>query len=87
MRFKIYFLIILWHVVVAYKKSFIDSAESVGKKYGSAVFTAWEMTISDKASAQQLKDKICLDLKKLQKQKHRQDHKAVNSRLDFVLSR
>eukprot|EP00092_Neocalanus_flemingeri_P031291 GFUD01033987.1.p1 GENE.GFUD01033987.1~~GFUD01033987.1.p1 ORF type:complete len:570 (+),score=65.47 GFUD01033987.1:106-1710(+) len=67
--YLVYLLITLANVVTAYKKSFIDSAESVGKKYGTAVFTAWEMTIEDKSSAQQLKDKICMDLKKLLKQR------------------
>ena len=65
--YLIFIVSVLSGFVEAYKKSFIDSAESENKKFGTAIFTSWQMTIEDRDSANQLMNKIFLDMKKLLK--------------------
>merc|ERR1719239_1900317 len=67
--YLVYLLSLMINMVSAVRKSFIDSAEIEGKKFGPALFTSWEMTIEDSISAKQLMNKICMDLTKLLKQK------------------
>ena len=67
--YLVYLISLMVNMVSAVKKSFIDSAEIEGKKFGPALFTSWEMTIEDSISAKQLMNKICIDLTKLLKRK------------------
>ena len=67
--YLVYLLSLMVNMVSAVRKSFIDSAEIEGKKFGPALFTSWEMTIEDSISAKQLMNKICMDLTKLLKRK------------------
>ena len=67
--YVVYLISLMVNMVTAVRKSFIDSAEIEGKKFGPALFTSWEMTIEDSVSAKQLMNKICMDLTKLLKRK------------------
>ena len=67
--YLVYLISLMVNMVSAVRKSFIDSAEIEGKKFGPALFTSWEMTIEDSISAKQLMNKICMDLTKLLKRK------------------
>ena len=65
--YAVYLLSTVRGFVSAYKASFIDNAEMEARKFGSTVFSVWQMTIEDKDSAKELKNKIQEDLHKLLK--------------------
>ena len=65
--YAVYLLSTMASFVSAYKASFIDNAEMEARKFGSTVFSAWQMTIEDKKSAKELKNKIQEDFHKLLK--------------------
>ena len=64
--------------VSAYKKTFVMNAELEGQKFGTTVFTSWQMSVSDKNTARMLKNKIREDLMKLldYKMKNKKDREA-----------
>ena len=65
--YAVYLIFTMASFVQSYKASFIDNAEMEAAKFGTTVFSIWQMTIEDKDSARELKNKIQEDLHSLLK--------------------
>ena len=65
--YAVYLLSTMASFVSAYKASFIDNAEMEAAKFGTTVFSIWQMTIEDQDSARELKNKIQEDFHSLLK--------------------
>ena len=65
--YAVYLISTMNSFVSAYKASFIDNAEMEAAKFGTTVFSIWQMTIEDQDSARELKNKIQEDLHSLLK--------------------
>ena len=65
--YAVYLISTMASFVSAYKASFIDNAEMEAAKFGTTVFSIWQMTIEDQDSAKELKNKIQEDLHSLLK--------------------
>ena len=63
--YAIFIFSVLANFVSSYKSSFIASAELEGKQFGATVFSSWQMSVSDEATANMLQNKIYEDFLKL----------------------